>query len=75
MAPARMPVVAGKKIANTAQKSVPPNPRSGNPWYSPIQVISELGAIGCWVRKMDTTEAAMIAMIPYCTRNARSELQ
>ncbi len=73
-APARMPVVAGKKTANTPQKSVPEKPSSTNPGKSPHHWISWVGAQVTGLPKMLRRLTPMTPMIRYWVLKARSAL-
>jgi hypothetical protein len=71
LAPARIPVTAGKKTAKTPQKSMPLNPSSMNPGYVPHQVIFVTGCSVTGLPKIEISDAAITAMMRNWTRKAR----
>ena len=74
LAPAMMPVAAGKKTAKTIQKSAPEKPFSTEPRQSPQRT-------GVWpspqpagLARISTRDTAMTPMITYWILKAKSAL-
>jgi len=63
LAPAMMPVTAGKKTAKTVQKSACSKPPISGTLSSGIVLMGE--------KAMETSESAIIAMTTYWTRMAK----
>ena len=74
LAPAMMPVAAGKNTANTPQKVVPRKPVSGAPGNWPHQVGWNCSAPVKTVAKTETRESPITAMMMNWMRKARLAL-
>jgi hypothetical protein len=74
LAPAIMPVEAGKNTAKTAQKPMPAKPVSGEPLNSPHHWMGWLKVSPEMLKPIDTKEPIITARITYCTLKAKEAL-